>query len=163
MELAFIDIFFLVILIFTVINAAIKGFVHEFFSKAAFFLGIFIAAVFYPKLDVYISRGITIEILSKIISFIVIFIAVYLVVRLVQIIVKKAFSGEIMSGLDHSLGVFVGIAEGVILIALVLVILYMQPWFDVTDVLKNSIFHKFLKGILSSPVNEIKEMVGSSI
>ena len=51
MQLAYIDIFFLIVVIFTVINAAIKGFVHEFFSKAAFFLGIFLAAVFYPKLD----------------------------------------------------------------------------------------------------------------
>ena len=68
-------------------------------------------------------------------------------------IVKRALEGRMLA-LQH---------RQVILIALVLVILYMQPWFDVTDVLKNSIFHKFLKGILSSPVNEIKEMVGSSI
>ena len=81
--------------------------------------------------------------------------------RLIQVIVKQAFSGEIMSGLDHSLGVFVGIAEGFAIIALILGILYMQPWFDVSDPLHNSIFHKMLKGILSSPVNEIKEMVSN--
>ncbi|MBO4509656.1 MAG: CvpA family protein [Spirochaetaceae bacterium] len=161
MNLAFIDIFFIVILIFTVINAAIKGFIHEFFSKAAFFLGIFLAAVFYPKLDVYMRKGIKIEILSKIVSFLLIFIVVYIVMRLIQLIVKKAFSGEIMSGLDHSLGVFVGIAEGFAIIALILGILYMQPWFDVSDLLHNSIFHKMLKGILSSPVNEIKEIVSN--
>ena len=161
MNLAYIDIFFIVILIFTVINAAIKGFIHEFFSKAAFFLGIFLAAVFYPKLDIYIRKGITIEILSKIVSFLLIFIAVYIVMRLIQVIVKKAFSGEIMSGLDHSLGVFVGIAEGIAIISLILGILYMQPWFDVSDLLENSIFHKILGELLSSPVNEIKEIVSN--
>ncbi|MCR4940005.1 MAG: CvpA family protein [Treponemataceae bacterium] len=161
MELAYIDIVFLVILIFTIINAAVKGFVHEFFSKAAFFLGIFLAAVFYPKLDIYMRRGVKIEILSQILSFIVIFIAVYIIMRLIQVIVKKAFSGEIMSGLDHSLGVFVGIAEGIVIVSVVLVILYMQPWFDVSDVLEKSFFHKYLKGILSAPMNEIRGMVSN--
>ena len=159
MEVAFIDILFLVVLIFTAINAAIKGFIHEFFSKAAFFLGIFIAVVFTDKLDEYIRKGIKIEILSKIVSFLIIFIVVYIVVRLIQVVVKKIFSGEIMSGLDHSLGVFFGIAEGFVIISLMLGILYMQPWFDVTDLLDNSIFHKMLHGILSSPVNEIQGMI----
>ncbi len=159
MEIAFIDIFFLVILIFTVINAAIKGFRHEFFSKAAFLLGIILASLFYDELDVYISNGIQIEILSKIVSFLVIFIAVYLILRLIESIVKKIFSGEIMSGLDHSLGVFFGIAEGFAIIALVLVILYMQPWFDVSELLEKSLFHRILGGLLSSPVNEIQGMI----
>lgn len=161
MNLAYIDIFFLVILIFTVINAAIKGFIHEFFSKAAFILGIFLASGFYSKLSVYIIKGVKIEILSKIISFLIIFIVVYIVMRLVQVIVKKVFSGEIMSGLDHSLGVFVGIAEGLAIIALILVVLYIQPWFDVSELLQKSIFHKFLGGILSSPVNEIQGMIAN--
>ena len=161
MNLSWMDILFIVILIFTIINAAIKGFVHEFFSKAAFFLGIFLAMVFYPKLNEYMIRGIKIELLSKIVSFILIFILVYLIVRLIQVIVKKAFSGEILSGLDHSLGVFVGIAEGLALIALILGILYMQPWFDINELLENSIFHKMLSGILSAPVNEIKEIVSN--
>ena len=76
---------------------------------------------------------------------------------------KKAFSGEIMSGLDHSLGVFVGIAEGFAIIAVILGIIYMQPWFDYEDLLENSIFHKMLSGILSAPVNEIKEMVSNNV
>ncbi len=161
MELAYIDIVFLVILIFAVINASVKGFIHEFFSKAAFFLGIFLAVTMGPKLDVYMRRGIKIELLSKILSFIAIFVVVYIIMRLIQIVIKKAFSGEIMSGLDHSLGFFVGIAEGIAIISVILGILYMQPWFDVSDVLQNSIFHKFLKGILSSPVNEIKGIVSN--
>lgn len=161
MELGYIDIVFLVVLIFTIINAAVKGFVHEFFSKAAFFLGIFLAAVFYPKLHIYMVKGIKIELLSKILSFIVIFIAVYIVMRLIQLVVKKAFSGEIMSGLDHSLGFFVGIAEGIALISLVLVLFYMQPWFNVSEMLENSFFHKLLKNLLSAPVNEIKGIVAN--
>ena len=159
--MAFIDILFIVILIFTVINSAVKGLIHEFFSKAAFFLGIFLAAAFYDELDEYMRKGINIEILSKIVSFLVIFIGVYIIVRLVQIVVKKIFSGEIMSGLDHSLGLFFGLAEGLAIISLVLVILYIQPWFDVTEMLSTSYFHKMLKDILNSPVNDIQGMISN--
>ena len=159
MNLSWLDILFLVIMIFTVINASIKGFIHEFFSKAAFILGIFLAAAFYTKLNTYVIKGVKIEILSKIVSFLIIFILVYIVMRLIQMIVKKAFSGEIMSGLDHSLGFFVGIAEGLAIVSLILVLFYMQPWFDVSELLQKCFFHRMLGGILSSPVNEIQGMI----
>ena len=159
MTFDFIDIFFLIIILFCAINATLKGFVHELFSKTAFFLGIFIATIFFRKLAPFLDPYINIVLINQIIAFVVIFILVYLLVRLIQQAVKNFFDGDIMKGLDKALGFFFGIAEGLVLVSLVLVILYVQPWFNVTNLLQDSFFNNLLKGVLSTPTEYVRGFV----
>ena len=65
MTFAFIDVIFLVIIFFCAIDATIHGFLHEFFTKAAFLLGIFLASLFYNKLSSFIDPFIKIEVLTS--------------------------------------------------------------------------------------------------
>lgn len=150
MEFAIIDVVFFAIMLVIVVNAAVKGFLAEFFSKAAFVLGILGGALFYKKLMPYILPDTPVA--SAVLSFVALFIVCYLLIQLIQLIVKRVFvSGQIMKGLDHSLGFFFGIVEALAVISVILLILYLQKWIDVTSWLENSFFHKILRGMLASP------------
>jgi membrane protein required for colicin V production len=148
--MTFIDPFFAIVLLFFAINAAIKGLIHEVFTKAAFFLGIFGGLLFKNRLAPYFVSYIKNELIAQIISFVLIFIVVYIFLRLIQQIVAKLFENDIMSGLNKALGFFFGIAEGVVVVGFVLFLLHAQPWIDVTGLLNGSFFDLLYSGITGS-------------
>jgi membrane protein required for colicin V production len=159
MTFAFIDVIFLVIIFFCAIDATIHGFLHEFFTKAAFLLGIFVASMFFKKLSEFINPFIKIQLLSKIIAFALIFIVVYLIVRIIQQCLKNCFESDIMKGLDRGLGFLFGVVEGLVYVGLILVVLYAQPWFNVNGLLDKSFFHNLLGALLSAPADSLRSMV----
>lgn len=159
MTFSFIDVVFLLIILYCTIDATVKGFLHEFFTKAAFLLGIFLGSVFFQKLSVLIDPFIKIALLSKIISFAIIFILVYLIVRIIQQCIKNSMESDIMKGLDRALGFLFGLIEGVVIVGFVLTVFYAQPWFNVTGLLQDSFFHNLLKNLLSAPADSLRSMV----
>ncbi len=159
MTFNFLDIVFIAIMLLLAIHGTIAGFVKEFFSKAAIVLGVFISVMFYAKLSPYLNRHIESEFVSKIISFLLIFILVYLIVRLIQHFVGTFFEGEILNGLDRVLGFFFGAAEGFLVVCIVLIIFYAQPWFDLGPLVIDSFFHKTLNELLAAPVTIVQEYI----
>ncbi len=155
-----VDYIFLIILLAIAITATIKGFLGEIFSKAAFFLGIILALIFYNKLMPFMAKYIAIPFIQAILSFIAIFICTYLVIRLIQLILKKIFlSGSIMKGLDKSLGFFLGIIEGFIVIFFILFIINSIPYENIRSILNGSVFQRMFVKIISNPAKFINPMV----
>ncbi len=140
MNIAFIDLIFIIIILACVLMAVIKGFVASFFGKAAFIVGILLGVFFAPKLDIFVSKYINVPYLTTIISFLLIFIFSYLIMRLLQLLIKSLFSGEIMGGLDKALGFFWGLTEGLLIVGVFCAILIVQPFFDLTELLSKSFF-----------------------
>lgn len=140
MNIAFIDLIFIIIILACVLMAVIKGFVASFFGKASFIVGILLGVFFAPKLDIFVSKYINVPYLTTIISFLLIFIFSYLIMRLLQLLIKSLFSGEIMGGLDKALGFFWGLAEGLLIVGVFCAILIVQPFFDLTELLSKSFF-----------------------
>jgi len=157
--MTFIDVVFILIILYCTIDATVKGFIHEFFSKTAFVLGIFLASMFFQKLSGFIDPFIKIALLSKVIAFLIIFILVYLVVRIIQQCIKNSFESDIMKGLDRALGFLFGLVEGVVIVCFVLTLLYAQPWFNVDNLLQDSFFHNFLGKFLAAPADSIRSKV----
>ena len=88
--------------------------------------------------------------------FSLIFVIVFLIVCIIQQLVAKAFSGEIMKGLDRTLGLFLGIIEGLVIVAFVIVVLSIQPWFNVEQLYEGSLFYKLLANLLKIPTDYIR-------
>ena len=59
---------------------------------------------------------------------------------MIQVLIKSLFSGEIMGGLDKALGFFWGLAEGLLIVGVFCVILIVQPFFDLSELLSKSFF-----------------------
>lgn len=155
----FLDIIFMAIILFIAIHGAVNGFINEFFGKAALVLGIFVSVMFFAKLASPINRHVKSFFVSQILAFLLIFILVYLIVRLIQHFVGGFFSGEILMGLDRALGFFFGSAEGLLLVCVVLVVLYAQPWFKIGALVENSFFHKILENFLVKPVDKVQTFI----
>ncbi|NLK45748.1 MAG: CvpA family protein [Treponema sp.] len=98
--------------------------------------------------------------LTRILAFLILFIVVYVAIRIVQKIVGFAFQGDIMKGLDKSLGFFLGIAEGFLIVGLILFLLYSQRLFDIRPVLIDSFFDKLISPIFTT-VSENIQFQGS--
>lgn len=151
-SLVIIDYIFLLIILVMAVTATVKGFLGEVFSKAAIFLGIILALIFYGKMMPFMAKYISVPFVQALLSFVAIFIGVYLIIRLIQLILKKILlSGSIMKGLDKSLGFFLGIIEGFIVVFLVLFVLNMLPWENVRALSNGSIFQKMFLKIMSDP------------
>jgi membrane protein required for colicin V production len=159
MTVALIDVIFLIVMVIVAIGATIKGFIHEFFGKVAFFLGLLCAVLFYDDFTPIVMKYVKTEFLAPILSFLLIFIIIYLIISIIKVFVGKLFQGEVMGGLNRLLGFFFGAAEGLLIVAVIIILLTAQPWIDVSRLFANSIFFGILKGFLVEPTNYLNNIV----
>lgn len=150
MTVATFDIVLLAVVIAMAIKGAVSGFVAEFFSKAALIVGAAGAVLLYAPLTPIVASVVGSRSFPEAISFLAIFLALYLAVKLAQYLVGTAFRGETMENLDRAIGLFLGIAEGVILVALILIALRAQPWFDTAPLVGTSLFARALEPLVST-------------
>lgn len=157
MTYAIIDLIFLLLIVFFTIVATIKGFITEIFEKGAPIIAVWVSILTYKLLSDSIYKFVKVEWASKIIAFIAIFILVFLVVKIVQKIVWEVFNKDVFTQLDRLLGFFLGLAEGIAVVILVLCVLKVQPFFDVTKLLENSFFDRVFSFFTESNVKKISE------
>ena len=159
MNLAIIDVVFCVLILVLAINGAAKGFIAELFGKAAFLGGLVLGFLFCNSLAQVLIQWISVVILAQILSFLLIFVVTFLVIKILQHILGGLFKGDILGSLDRALGFFLGLAEGVLLVVLVLFVLHAQPWIDTTELLRGSFFDR----LLVEPVNQSVELLSEGI
>lgn len=148
MSFTILDVIFIFIILLFAIIAAAKGFVKELFNKAALIVGILLGCLFAKKLQPYITF-VNNSGLALIVAFLLIFMVVFLIIQIVKTIVGRAFEGEIMKGMDRSLGFFLGILEGFIVVMFILILLEAQPFFPTDEILGRSFFYNILAPLLS--------------
>ena len=144
MTVTALDAVLAIILLAIVVKVTLSGFVTEFFSKAAAILGLACALFSYGKLAPFVVRFLGADVYPGAIAFLAVFLVVYLVVKGTQQLVGSAFEGESMHNLDRALGFFLGVVEGVLLVATVLVALKAQPWIDVEWLMKDSVIMRLM-------------------
>lgn len=141
-QLPIIDfVFFVVVAAFAII-ACFKGFVNELFDRGAPIIAVWSAIFGYKFLAAKLLPYVHFPVLANIFGFLIVFILVFLIVKVIQQVVGKIFEGKILGQLNRILGFAFGVVEGLAIVTLVLIILTVQPWFDVSSVLEGSIFYK---------------------
>ena len=143
------DVIFLVIILIFAVIATAKGFINAIFGKLCWILGLIFAFLFYKKLTGYMKQLVHNETVSSILCFVLIFVIVFLFVKIIQTLLSKAFDGEIMKGLDRSLGFFFGLLEGFVVVFVFVFILMNQPWFDCYKIFEGSFFVKLIQPLLN--------------
>ncbi|CEM63121.1 CvpA family protein [Treponema phagedenis] len=138
------DLIFGALFLIIVVKVAVKGFIEEFFSKAAVLGALLAAVLFYKPLTPFVVGFIGRTLFASIVSFLLLFVVTYIGVKLLQLLVGSMFTGATMTNLDRALGFFLGIAEGLLVIALILIILHVQPIINLQPFLADSIFVKLL-------------------
>lgn len=163
MNIARIDVVFIVILFALVANGTSKGFISLFFGKAAFLVGFVTGIIFNNFVSQILLQWIPIVLVTNVLAFLLLFIATYIIIKVVEKILGWIFKGEILKSLDRSLGFLFGLVEGVLVVALILLILNVQPWVDVEGLLQESIFNKIFIDSFSQSVESVSQGIESNV
>ncbi len=149
MELSGFDIVGIVIIVFFALRTGIRGFVKELLSMAAVILGIAAAVLFSGVASAYLEPQFGIEApWSQIVAFLGLFVAVYIIVKLFESALNRIMEKINLAGLDHALGILLGIAEGLLLVLIILTVLQWQSIFDVDAMIRESQFARLLLPLL---------------
>ncbi len=147
------DFIFGAIILISAIVAVIKGLFRELFEKGAPIVAIWISILFYKRLTVVFEKYIDKHVLAAILAFLAIFVVVFLVLKIIQLSLQKLFDTPLLNPLDHFLGFVFGIIEGLAIVGLILLIISVQPWFNLSKLLSGSFFYKLLTPFITRPLN----------
>ncbi len=151
MTVGMLDIIFLCLMLLVIVKVTLVGFITEFFSKAAVLIGTAGAILLYGRFSPYVIRFIGNDGFPDVIAFLMIFIVLYLAVKLVQQLAGTAMQGESLTNLDHALGFFLGIAEGILLVIVILIVMRKQVWVDTDFLVDTSLFARILEPFTADP------------
>lgn len=157
-----IDIVFFVIVLGFAVFGAINGFLNEVFGKAAPVVSAWAALLFYSRLVSPIESHLKVHFVSVALAFLLIFIISFIIMKIVQAAVKNIFGGEIFRDLDRFLGFVFGLAEGLVIVGVILIFMQAQPWFKTGPVLSGSLFARILQPLISVPLQSITDAVESN-
>lgn len=143
-----IDIVFLVLLVFAAIRGGIRGFVREFMSMASLIVGIGVAVLFSGVVAVQLEGYLGDSIWNQIISFLGLFLVTYLAIKIFEGALRAIVERINADNLDHALGFFLGVAEGLLLIFILLLIIQIQPFINLDEAIDESVFAIVLRPLL---------------
>ncbi len=144
MDFAAVDIVFTIILIFTTIRATLRGFVQEVLSAASVILGISAAVLFSGLVAELMEQLLGPSIWSQVAAFLLIFLLVYLVVKLFERALRNLIERIHLESLDHALGLFLGLIEGILIAFVLILVIQVQPIIPPSRLLEGSVFARFL-------------------
>ena len=144
MELAAVDFVFAIVVVILALRAAIRGFVKELLGTAALILGIVAAVLFSGLASGLIDDLVGSSVWSQVIAFLGIFLIVYLVMKIFEGALNRLIERIHLNQLDHALGLFLGIVEGLVVVFVFLLLIQIQPFFEPEDLIGGSLFARVL-------------------
>jgi membrane protein required for colicin V production len=139
-----IDVVFALILAFTTLRAAFRGFVTELLSMASLILGIAAAVLFSGVVGAYLNRFLGESAWSQVAAFLAIFLVVYILLKVFENALHRLIEHIHLESLDHALGLFLGVLEGLLVTFVLILIIQVQPFFPPDSVLEGSAFARLL-------------------
>lgn len=136
----------------------VRGFVQEVLSVASYAVGLFAGLLFSNTLIDFASgklgTGGLPPTVQYVIAFIICFVAGFLIMKLIEKLIREGLEAANLDIFDKVLGLALGIAEGLAIVALVLVIMEIQPFFDLSAALTQSLFAGTILPIIGPAINE---------
>lgn len=160
MNVTFFDTLFTLIVILSASVGAVRGLIREVFGKLAVVLAVLVAISFFGVLAVQLAAVIPNPIGASAVAFLLLFVVTFIVVKIVQLMLGAVFRGEILGSLNRTLGFFFGALEGLVLVALILLVSTVQPWFaELRETMYACFYWHLLGGFLGLSVSYVRGMV----
>jgi len=153
MSLAVIDFIFIALIALFVIRCFLKGFISELLSMAGIVLGLLASLFFYRNGGEFLRNQFWPEMktVPYILAFIALFVIVFVIFKLLEGLLKSIITRIKLGGVDKFLGILFGLAEGFVVVSLILFLLKIQPLFDPSGILGDSIFASLLLPLITGP------------
>jgi membrane protein required for colicin V production len=154
------DWIFLAVLVLLGIRCMSRGFVEEVLSVAGLLVGLLAALVFYRGAgELFVRWGMSAQpaALPGIMGFAAVFLVGFLAMKLVERLISEGIEAAELGGIDRALGLVLGLAEGLLLISLVLVAMSLlepafKPLAGYSKLLRDSYFARVLLPIIGPEV-----------
>lgn len=145
----FIDIFLIVLLLWSLYSGWKQGFLKEVVSAVGFLVGLLIAATCYTQLGEYLTQaGSRLGALTNVVAFLLLWVIVPIVLGFVANMVTKALKGMKLGIPNSLLGALVSVAKYLILISCVLNVMAALNILDEEKTRDSHLFEP-AKGLLS--------------
>lgn len=148
MHIVAFDIVSLVVILIMAVRAVFRGFIDEFLSMASVILGLAAALIFTDKVSVLVEKYIHNTFWSPVVAFLLLFLAVYIIVKILENALNSIIEKVHLEKLDQSLGFFLGIIEGSLIVVLIVFILEVQPLIAVDSLFDNSVAYQIADKII---------------
>jgi membrane protein required for colicin V production len=132
------------------IGCAFRGFIAEVMSMAAWILSGLAAFVFWRPVSALLARFIALSYVPQIAAILGIFLLVFLLVKLIERAMKDTLSALNLGYLDSALGFVLGVLEGFIVSAIIVVLIVYQPIWDPGKLLGPSIFYSLIDSFITT-------------
>ena len=149
-NLPVIDYVFISLILLMLIHGYIKGLIEELFSWAALVLAIWVAVFLNSAAAAFVREKWipNIRVIPEIVAFIAVFLIVMIVVKLLEKVLKDVIEGANLGTANKVLGAVFGLIEGLAFTLLIVFVLSVQPLFDPSKILGDSVFASFLLPIV---------------
>jgi membrane protein required for colicin V production len=152
-ELSALDFVFGVVLLLAAVRCAFRGFIAEIMSMAALILGIGLAVLFSSTAAGYLEPYLGVSLWNQVIGFLGIFLLVYLVVKIFEGALHRLFENVHLERLDRALGFVLGVAEGLLVVSIAIILIYLQPFVPPERIVGNSVVTTVILRVL--PLTEM--------
>jgi membrane protein required for colicin V production len=157
MEFAVFDAIGIIILIVAAIRGAFRGFVTELMSTLSILAGVLVAIIFTaptaPLLVPYIGNTFW----TPIVAFLLLFVVTYLLVKLLEALLHGLVERIEIEKLDQALGFFLGIVEGLLLLAVLVFLLRIQPFLEIRGLFEGSFLADLMQRVIPIGAQFIEE------
>jgi membrane protein required for colicin V production len=153
------DWVFIIVLVLLGVRCMVRGFIAEVLSVAAVLAGLLAGLFLYKGAgQLFVTWGLkaTPALLPAILGFAAVFLLAFLVVKIIERLLKQGIEAAELGGVDRAAGLVLGLAEGLLVIAIVLVAMsLLEPGLKLagfTKLLKGSFFARLILPILGPEV-----------
>jgi len=155
MNFSVMDIIFVFLIGLFMIRCYLKGFISEVLSMAALFFGFLVSLLLYKNAGEYLKKQFwpEMDVIPFIAAFIGLFVFIFIIVKIIEKMLTNIIDKINLGSADSIIGIVFGLAEGIVVVSLVLFILKVQPLFDSSEVLSGSIFAKLLLPFITETVS----------
>lgn len=128
-----VDIAIIAVILISLAIGLFRGFIREVLSLSSWIAAVWVAYTYATAGAIYLQPYIDQLSLRTVAAFALIFVVALILISMFSHLIYKIFSVTGISGVDHSLGTLFGLARGIIVVAiLILVATFMdlrsQPW-----------------------------------
>jgi membrane protein required for colicin V production len=163
-NLPLIDILLLILILLMVVHGFVKGFIAELFSWAALVLSIWAAVLLFPAGAAFLRKSYmqNVRLVPEIIAFVVIFVLIMLFIKFLERILRDVIEEANLGTVNKLLGAVFGLIEGFALTALIIFVFAVQPLFDASKLIGESIFSGILLPFITIPLNRGKDIINTA-
>jgi len=156
-----IDIIFIALIGLLFIHGFFKGLVAAIFSWACLILGVWAAVLLFPAGGLFIRERFMadVRIVPELLAFVAIFLLIVICVKLLERIFRTVIEGARLGAVNKILGAAFGLIEGFALSMIIIFVLRVQPLFDASALIENSVIAQFLLPLFRYLPDRAQEIV----